>query len=362
MWGEVYYCVVVLCSMCHYSNLTVAWLLAAGVPFIAFSVYASEIFGGTSVDKGLTFLVIVLQTILFSILMDVIIRYARNPIMREIAKIDQGALCRQKGVMLGLKPLQGNVTIAKEEYYIPCWGFGLAIGFGGAVPEEILKMLTIAVFMRRGWIADPFAVLVYSFVTGATFGFIENLGYVSVALKMPGVVAIMGVSGRSFEAQTLMHPAYTIISGCLLAQRKFLYWKSHGEISCCECVGPRPTWLLVLPAIYFHFMNNFLAGLMPTGDVLVLLRYINLTMTLVCAFYLFLTLKNVPRVNVIDLEKAGDLPTAVSYICCCGCWRSNTRDRRYESVLNMINLESGDQDKYLAPVVADKYLAPDADE
>ena len=65
--------------------------------------------------------------------------------------------------MLGLKPLQGNVTIAKEEYYIPCWGLGLAIGFGAAVPEEILKMLTIAVFMRRGWIADPFAVLVYSF-------------------------------------------------------------------------------------------------------------------------------------------------------------------------------------------------------
>ena len=350
-------------------NKYVAWLLAAGVPFIAFSVYASEIFGGTSVDKGLTFLVIVLVFVLhflFMILM-VIIRYVQDPIMREIAKIDQGALCRQKGVMVGLKQLQGNVTIAEEEYYNPCWGYGLAIGFGGAVPEEILKMLTIAVFMRRGWIADPFAVLVYSFVTGATFGFIENLGYVSVALKMPGAVAIMGVSGRSFEAQTLMHPAYTIISGCLLAQRKFLYWKSHGEISCCECVGPRPTWLLVLPAIYFHFMNNLLAGMVPTkGAVLImilaLLKYINLIMTLVYACYLFLTLKNVPRVNVIDLEKAGDLPTALSYICCCGCLRSNTRDRRYESVLNMINLESGDQDEYLAPVVADKYLAPDADE
>ena len=361
------FCVVcaIIAMLFARGTLTVAWLLAAGVPFFAFSVYASEIFGGTSVDKGLTFLVIVLVFVLhflFMILM-VIIRYDHeNPIMREIAKIDQGALCRQKGEMLGLKPLQGNVTIAKEEYYNPCWGYGLAIGFGGAVPEEILKMLTIAVFMRRGWIADPFAVLVYSFVTGATFGFIENLGYVSVALKMPGVVAIMGVSGRSFEAQTLMHPAYTIISGCLLAQRKFLYWKSHGEISCCECVGPRPTWLLVLPAIYFHFMNNFLAGLMPTeGDVLItilmLLRYINLTMTLVCAFYLFLTLKNVPRVNVIDLEKAGDLPTALSYICCCGCLRSSTRDRRYESVLNMVNLESGDQDEYLPPVVADEYVA-----
>ena len=49
-------------------NKYVAWLLAAGVPFIAFSVYASEIFGGTSVDKGLTFLVIVLHTIVIIIL------------------------------------------------------------------------------------------------------------------------------------------------------------------------------------------------------------------------------------------------------------------------------------------------------
>jgi hypothetical protein len=109
-------------------------------------------------------------------------------------------------------------------------------------------------------------------------------------------------------------------------------------------------------------MNNFLAGMVPTeGDVLimiiVLLKYINRTMTLVYAFYLFLTLKNVPRVNVIDLEKAGDLPTALSYICCCGCLRSSTRDRRYESVLNMVNLESGDQDEYLPPVVADEYVA-----
>merc|ERR1711991_1229153 len=72
----------------------------------------------------------------------------------------------------------------------------------------------------------------------------------------------------------------------------------------------------------------------------------NLIMALVYACYLFLTLKNVPRVNMIDLEKAGDLPTALSYICCCGCLRSSTRDRRYESVLNMVNLESGDQDEY----------------
>ena len=162
-------------------------------------MYASEIFGGTSVDKGLTFLVIVLHTILFIILIDVIVPYVRNPILREIAKIDQGALCRKKGVMFGLKQLQGNVTIAEEEYYNPCWGFGLAIGFGGAVPEEILKMLTIAVFMRRGWIADPFAVLVYSFVTGATFGFIENLGYVPVALKSARRGKIMGVSFRDLS-------------------------------------------------------------------------------------------------------------------------------------------------------------------
>ena len=53
------------------------------------ALYASEIFGGTSVDKGLTFLVIVLHTILWAFLMFVILPFVRDPILREIAKIDQ---------------------------------------------------------------------------------------------------------------------------------------------------------------------------------------------------------------------------------------------------------------------------------
>ena len=56
-----------------------------------------------------------------------------------------------------------------------------------------------------------------------------------------------------------------------------------------KCVGPRPTWLLVLPAIYFHFMNNFLAGMMPTEGGAMILVLLQDLITLVCAFYLFLT-------------------------------------------------------------------------
>jgi hypothetical protein len=32
-------------------NLLSGWLVSAGVPFILFSIYASEIFGGRSIDK-----------------------------------------------------------------------------------------------------------------------------------------------------------------------------------------------------------------------------------------------------------------------------------------------------------------------
>ena len=116
------FCVVcaIITMLFARGNLLVAWLLAAGVPFFAFSVYASEIFGGTSVDKGLTFLVIVLVFVLrflFMILM-VIIRYVQNPIMREIAKIDQGALCRQKGVMQFLTFLHSEFARALPRIHV----------------------------------------------------------------------------------------------------------------------------------------------------------------------------------------------------------------------------------------------------
>ena len=56
---------------------------------------------------------------------------------------------------------------------------------------------------------------------------------------------------------------------------------------------------------------------------------------------------------MIDLTIKGEIPSALSYILCCGCCRRNTaRDRRYESVLSMIEVGSGKGDgEYLPPKI-----------
>ena len=355
--------------------LNLGYIVAAGIPFITVCVYASEIFGGTSIDRGQTFLVIVLHWFLFSTVLLLFILYVRNPIARVIQEnVDHGKpLCHVKvalmGILGGKAKASINVNQTKSWYYTqeelesPCWGFGLALGWAGAVPEEIMKFFTLAVFMKRGWIADQFSVLVYSFVIGCTFGFIENSTYVTAALSQGGLVTrVEATVTRTFLLQTVFHPAWAVISGMLLAQRKFLFWRSHGPISCCECDGPRPTILMVLPAIYFHFINNFAAASKPSSGILIgildVLRYSNGFIAVLFAVYLLLTLKNVPRINVLDLGKSGFLPTALSYICCCGCCRKDrARDRRYESVLNMTEplMTTDDEEgkEYLPPTIVE---------
>jgi hypothetical protein len=343
------------------------YIVAAGIPFITVCVYASEIFGGTSIDRGQTFLVIVLHWLLFNTVLLLFIYFIRNPVAKVIQEnVDHGKpLCHVKTALLGI--LGGNTSInvnqtkswyyTQEELESPCWGLGLALGWAGALPEEIMKFFTLAVFMRRGWIADQFSVLVYSFVIGCTFGFIENLSYVLKALSAGSWAATVT---RTFLLQTVLHPAWAVISGMLLAQRKFLFWRSHGPISCCECDGPRPTILMVLPAIYFHFINNFAAAAKPSSGIIIyildILRYSHAFIAVLFAVYLFLTLNNVPRINIIDLGKSGILPKACSYICCCGCLRKDsTRDRRYESVLNMTETTPDNEDgkAYLPPTIVE---------
>ena len=367
-----------LCLCCaliaKFIPAVLGYWVGAGIPFLAICVYASEIFGGTSVDRGQTFLVIVLHTFLYFTLLMLFIVTVRNPVGRMIQEtVDHGKpLCYVKTVTMGI--LGGNrssITVnqtkasyyTREELEAPCWGVGLAIGWAGAVPEEIMKFFTLAVFMKRGWIADQFSVLVYSFVIGCTFGFIENSTYVTAALSQGGLVTrVEKTVERTFLLQTVFHPAWAVISGMLLAQRKFLFWRSHGPISCCECDGPRPTILMVLPAIYFHFVNNFAVASKPSSGILIgildVLRYSNGFISVLFAVYLLLTLKNVPRINVLDLGKSGFLPTALSYICCCGCLRKDrTRDRRYESVLNMTEplMTTDDEEgkEYLPPTIVE---------
>ena len=261
----------------------------------------------------------------------------------------------------------------------PCYGRGLAIGLGGAIPEELLKFATIGAFISRGWVADPWAVVVYCFAIGATFGFLENDTYVAKEFLPPenenGVLQrMMSIGyGGVFQGQTLMHGTCAIVTGLMFAQRKFLFWRQYGELkTCCEFSGPRPFYLIILPAIWLHFVNNFVVGAfhtfkhlteedLETGEdswvyLVALIGLIsNLVMAPLFAYYLFLTLKNVPRVNVIDLQKRRLVPKALSYICCCGCckYEMGQRDRRYGSVLNMVDMKGKDEQQ-----IREQYLPP----
>ena len=374
-WSVFAVCLICAILAGLFTKGLLGWIVGSGFPFIILAVYASQIFGGDSVDKGQTCLVIFLHTLLFAFLLIIILPFARQPMMRAFANIDrENDYCMYKSVQLGIfgkdqYPKHINITaitpktmlidlFPRSELEAPCWGLGLSLGFGGALPEETIKILTIGAFISRGWVADPFAVLVYSFVIGTTFGFLENSSYTVAALASGNIVTgIIGVLIRTLQAQTILHGSCASMSGLFMAQRKFLFWKSHGEASCCELGGPRPTWLVVVPAIYFHFMNNFIAAGQPplrsplTSFIIFLITYGNLVVMVQFVYYLWLTLKNVPRINIINLEKIGAVPKALAYICCCGCCNENVRDRRYESVLNMVDM--GGEDEYLPPTIVE---------
>ena len=381
-------------------NLLSGWLVSAGVPFILFSIYASEIFGGRSIDKCQVFFGFSLHAVLFFILMEIVITYLRTPAAKLFYNVDEHNLyCKMQwykspgipGIPNPLplgKSVKGmNVTISRSSGYTPqelnlltekdkntpCYGMGLALGLGGAVPEELMKFATFGAFISRGWIADPWAVVVYCFVIGSTFGFLENNFYVGTQfqtldgkLVKPGIglPVIQLLFMRVFVCQTILHGTTGILTGLLFAQRKFLYWRQQGELkTCCEFLGPRPFYIIMLPAMWFHFVNNMIAGSLPYNLALHPiwnLSYIaNLIAQLVFAYYLFLTLKNVPRVNIIDLQKSNHLPKAFSYICCCGCCKSamGERDRRYVSVLDMVNTTAGER-KYAQSRFGEEYSPP----
>eukprot|EP00943_MAST-04B_sp_MAST-4B-sp1_P006383 g6383.t1 len=358
------------------------WLIGAGVPFVLTSVFASEIFGGTSVDRGQVFLAFFLHAFLMNSVMLGIELYKNSHAMPLFLPLDAHNLrCRVewyehverfklKGTVDPLKEM--NITTAQlqsiltpEDKNTPCYGMGLAVGLGGAVPEEILKFATIGAFVSRGWIADPWAVVVYCFVIGSTFGFIENLHYVAEIFKRQSVIQRWsGIFLRVFLCQTIGHASYAIITGLLFAQRKFLFWREHGELkTCCEFGGPRPFYLIMLPAMWFHFASNFLAASVPDNPLLETLWTIGVVLievaSVLFAYYLFLTLKNVPKVNIIDLQQSGQVPKALSYICCCGCCKDEMgqRDRRYGSVINMVNMKGIDKEQvgeqYIPPIITE---------
>ena len=252
--------------------VTESWIVGAAVPFVAFSVYASEIFGGSSVDKGQVLLAFILQSLMM-IPFFFFIKFATLPAMESMYPLDEHSIsCKMKwfkylkvGGVPNPSNTNGTVVIQTDDNHSMCYGFGLGMGLGAPVPEEILKFLTIGAFIRRGWIADPFAIVVYCFVIGSTFGFIENRGYIQKELEEASPIRykMFGIFVRTFLMQSILHATMAILTGLLMAQRKFLFWRKYGETRCCEFFGPRPFYVVLFPAIWFHFVNNFAYGTLP---------------------------------------------------------------------------------------------------
>ena len=59
--------------------------------------------------------------------------------------------------------------LSKEEATVSCFGYMFSKSFKAAFTEEPTKLIPLAMFARRDWIADPFAFLVYGFLVGTTF-------------------------------------------------------------------------------------------------------------------------------------------------------------------------------------------------
>ena len=77
---------------------------------------------------------------------------------------------------------------------------------------------------------------------------------------------LYGLWERVFQCQTVVHGTAAMMTGLLLAQRKFLFSHKYGGISCCEVTGPRPSLVVLAPAIVYHFANNFLGKLSSLRD------------------------------------------------------------------------------------------------
>jgi hypothetical protein len=305
--------------------------VAVGLPYVLFISLASIIFGGKSVDRCQNMLLMLVAVVLIYCLKKLVMPQRALEGLRTLD--DGNAACEKLwSTTFGTYVSAQNQTLSGTNR--PCWGVSLADALG-AVPEEIVKWLTLALFIGRGWVADPFAVVVYSFVIGTTFGAVETL-FQNNLLSMN----LYGLWERVFQCQTVVHGTAAMMTGLLLAQRKFLFSHKYGGISCCEVTGPRPSLVVLAPAIVYHFANNFLGKLSSTPSEAKLLANFHLVAVVYLVGpmylrYLWMTLKYVPKVNVAKLQQMGDLPGACEYICCCQCESSDNHDRRYVSVLQM---------------------------
>lgn len=173
--------------------------------------------------------------------------------------------------------------------------------------EEALKLNAVRAVLWKDVVADPRALLVYACGAANGFALVENLLYVLSSGLLTGIL-------RAFLSVPA-HTAWGMISGCLLAERKFL--------------GKRHPWpLIVLRPAFLHGTYNFslfAAELLPTGTPLwayALLIAISPLVTIGSLAYVHVLAKRfeqVPLVEVRALQKAGLLPRVTLCSCAEDC-------------------------------------------
>ena len=307
-------------------RVIMTWLIGMVIPFVLFYLYVVKTYGLKSIDHSQSVILFILHAILLGLYVLVTYLTGSSQLLRkEWMSLDSSknycmaAFWKEKNVSnLGI-----NGTLYKfsmEEKSVTCFGIMFNGSIRPALFEEPLKLIALAMFVSKDWIADPFALLTYGFLIGTTFGVLENIKYASMTITGSEGFgeSVADILNRSWTLQTFMHGNTGILQGLMMAQRKFLYQKKYGKPSCFEWRGARSTFIILLPGFLLHFINNFagygIASPNGTGTLWASIMLFNDIGWVVFSYYLFLTLKFVPRVNVADQQADGKLQTAFSYV------------------------------------------------
>mmetsp|Transcript_26538 Transcript_26538/g.78081 ORF Transcript_26538/g.78081 Transcript_26538/m.78081 type:complete len:336 (+) Transcript_26538:202-1209(+) len=173
--------------------------------------------------------------------------------------------------------------------------------------EELLKYNAIRGVLWKDLVADPRALLVYACGAANGFALIENLLYVFGSGTVTGIL-------RAFLSVPA-HTAWGMISGSMLAERKFL--------------GVKNDWYTIVPLpCVLHGTYNFAlfsVALLPPGSPAAyagLLTAVSPLVTLFSLGYVYWQsrkFKDVPFVEVRSLQRAGLLPQATVSSCIGDC-------------------------------------------
>ena len=213
-----------------------------------------------------------------------------------------------------------------------------------ALPEEILKYLSILFFSYRSYIADPEAMMSISLASGAGFALIENILYVVSGATNPLISLIRIV--LPFP----LHVLCQMINGVHLAKRKFVY-RETGLQCDCKCTGKLPWWYIVWWPFVFHAIHNGSSELIGNSTsagmsfLYLLVVLSNMVIGYTYLRYKYIQLSHIPRVDVKKLQLLGWLPRG--FCCRLPCWKRAEKqlERRLTVIYEMDRQAKKSQNK-----------------